>query len=327
MPNFKGPRTAIIGGAGYIGQVMAQKLLSENLEVRVVDSFLHGSQDLSLLQKYPGFSFVQGDLKDHDQMSEILSGYEAIILLASLVGEKACDKDPEETLIVNYLSPLTLLKILLKQAYPIRFLFASTDSCYGNRPGEILDELSPLKPESLYAFYKAELEKALLFTPKKSLVSPIILRLGTVYGLAPRTRFDLAVNFITRDATLKKTARIFSGEQWRPLVHVQDVASAFSLALQAPLDMVSHQIFNVGTNSQNIKFSALRELIQGICHEEIQLLPGDPDLRDYYVDFTKIQKILGFQAEISLAFGITELYEALLTQKIADPYHPKYLNT
>jgi nucleoside-diphosphate-sugar epimerase len=274
----------------------------------------------------PDFSFTEGNLNDPKLMEELASRYENIVLLAALVGEAACDKDPKLTLLTNYLSPLLLLDACLYYGKTLRFIFISTDSCYGNRPGETLTEDSELKPLTLYAVLKAKLEQMILERTSGTGLSATILRLATVYGLSPRMRFDLAVNLLTREATLKKRAAIYSGEQWRPLVHVSDVASAISLALALEPEKARGEVFNVGSNEQNVKFSDLGRLIRDcVPGSEIEIVPGAPDLRDYYVSFDKISG-LGYKPAFSLRDGILEIKSALTSATIPDPYSPIYRN-
>jgi nucleoside-diphosphate-sugar epimerase len=320
-------RVLLLGGAGYIGQVAARRLLGDGFVVHSVDKLIHGPQGQDELLSHPNFSFEEGDLNDPVLMGYLASRFEAVVLLAGLVGEAACDQDPRLTLASNYLSPLLFLEACLFHGNTQRFVLISTDSCYGKRPKEDLDERSALKPLSLYAALKAKLERATLRRAKGSLLSPTILRLATVYGLAPRMRFDLAVNLLTREAALKKSLSIHSGEQWRPLVHVSDVAGAISLALSKPLGEVGGEVFNVGTNDQNVKFKDLGELIRDtVPGSEMRLVPGEPDLRDYRVSFDKIAA-LGFKAEVSLRDGIAGIRDAILEGRIADPYHPSHRNS
>ncbi|MDR1165497.1 MAG: NAD(P)-dependent oxidoreductase [Deltaproteobacteria bacterium] len=327
MASFRGPRIAVLGGAGYIGYAVTRQLLSEGHEVLAVDSLIHGPQDLEALRAYPGFSFIEGDLRDLTLMNKIARESEAIVLLAALVGEPACARDPDETVAVNYLAPLAILESALYHGRVSRFLFASTDSCYGQRPGEKLDEEAPLRPLSLYASLKASFEKELLLRARGRFLSPTVLRLATVFGLSQRTRFDLAVNLLAREATLREKAKIFSGEQWRPLVHARDAALAFALALDAPLKKVRGEIFNVGADAQNVQFKALGEIIQkAVPRSRIEFVPGAPDLRDYFVSFQKIREVLGFKPQVSIPEGIAEIREALLKGLIPDPYSPFLTN-
>jgi nucleoside-diphosphate-sugar epimerase len=290
-----------------------------------LDSFIHGPQDLSQFHNSRNFKDLKGDIRDISLVSNLIRTHDSSVLLAALVGEAACDRDPTETVDINYLGSLNFLAAA--RYYQKRFIFTSTDSCYGTREGELLDESSALRPISLYAELKARTEEEVLAPKPQNNFCPVVLRLATVYGQAPRMRFDLAVNLLTREATLKGRAKIFSGEQWRPLVHVSDVARAFRLVLEAPPEKISGQVFNVGSNHQNLQFKDLGHIIEReIPGTIIETVPQPPDLRDYHVNFEKIQKILGFQAEVEVASGIKEIRDSLLRGIPADPYSPTYRN-
>ncbi|MDR2141532.1 MAG: NAD(P)-dependent oxidoreductase [Deltaproteobacteria bacterium] len=315
MPSPK--KTLIAGGAGYLGLTLARALLASGREVTILDSLLHG---LPPALTSLNVNFLEGDIRDISLTHRALQGFDEVVDLAALVGEPACDASPAEANQVNYLAAANLAAAA-ETAGVQRFILASTDSCYGARENEKLTELSPLAPLSLYARTKAWAEAAILSRPPRPDFQPTVLRMATIYGLADRTRFDLAVNLLTREATLKKRIKIFSGEQWRPLVHVADAARAFVLALDAPPALVSGQIFNVGSNEQNVQFKDLGALIAKVIPETVvETIPEPPDLRDYWVDFDKIRLILRFQPKYSLKAGILELRKAIIEGQIPDPY-------
>jgi nucleoside-diphosphate-sugar epimerase len=326
--NFnRSKKILLFGGAGYVGLVLALQLIKRGFQVAILDNFLYGQKKLcEPLTSLPGFTLIEGDIRDIALVNRACQGCFAAVLLAALVGEKACDRDRVETFEVNYLAPLNVLESS-KLNQLERLIFISTDSCYGARENEPLDEFSNLAPLSLYSELKAKIETEFLKRTQGTSLSLTVLRLATVYGLAPRTRFDLAVNLLTREAVLKGRAKIFSGEQWRPLVHVRDVAKAAELTLTTDADKVMGQIFNVGANEQNVQFKDFVGLLKILNPAaEIQLIPEAPDLRDYYVKFDKISKVLGFKAEVSLLEGMEELKMALLNGQIPDPYQNLWLN-
>ncbi|MDR2300565.1 MAG: NAD(P)-dependent oxidoreductase [Deltaproteobacteria bacterium] len=319
------PKILIVGGAGYVGLPLTQELLEAGYEVTVFDSLIHGTEPLDFLTNKPRLNFIKGDIRDIGLVNNVVKGHWGVILLAGLVGEKACE-GKHETTEVNYLAPLNLLECSVTRMVK-RFIFASTDSCYGNRPGETLDELTNLKPLSLYATYKGQLEARILRVPKTAYFSPVILRLATVYGMSPRPRFDLALNLLVRNLVLRGEATIFSGEQWRPFVHVRDVAKAFRLALEAPANLVHDEIFNVGANQHNVQFKDLKDLLLRVNPEGfVSIKPAVADLRDYHVRFDKIKKILDFEPSVSLLEGMEELRDHLLSGYPADPFAPKWVN-
>jgi nucleoside-diphosphate-sugar epimerase len=326
MSNKKAPKTLLVGGAGYIGLVLAKRLLDQGRSVTILDNFLHGRTDLSSISDHKNFKLLEGDFRNLDLATQALKDHDEIVLLAALVGEPLCDLYPEEALTTNYSGAIAFFKAA-RDNHIKRFIFTSTDSCYGTRENEKLDEYSPLAPISLYSDLKAKAETEMLNYPHKDGFCHTVLRLATVYGLAPRTRFDLAVNLLTREAALKGKASIFSGEQWRPLVHVTDVARAFQLVLDSSPTKTSSQVFNVGHNRHNIQFKDLAQLLKKeFPKADINIVEAQPDLRDYYVTFDKISNILGFKPLTEIEDGIRDLKKALLSGTITDPYHRLYRN-
>jgi Nucleoside-diphosphate-sugar epimerases len=319
-------KVVILGGAGYLGGSLAPILLDQGHQVTVFDNLSFGSAAVSPLLSRDGFKLQVGDLRDISAVSATVRRQDAVILLASLVGEPACDRNPDETVDINYLATVNAMKAAIYFGVK-RFIFSSTDSCYGAQENVNLTEESPMKPISLYAELKARVEAEFLALPHGADFHPTVLRLATLYGLSPRMRFDLVINLLTREAVVGSGAKIFSGEQWRPLVHVRDAARAFALALSAPEEKVSGQIFNVGSNEQNVQFKHLRDiLLEAIPGAAIETVPQPPDLRDYHVCFDKINQVFNFIPNLSPKDGIGEIREALLNGLFGDPYDQQYRN-
>ncbi|MBA7544466.1 GDP-L-fucose synthase [subsurface metagenome] len=152
---------------------------------------------------------------------------------------------------------------------------------------------------------------------------PVILRNATVFGLAPRMRFDLAINIMTMRAWKERVIYVMGGgEQWRPFIHVQDVVRAMILALEAPADKVSGQVFNVGGIGNNYKINQLAQfIVDFVPNVKIHTIPDDPDKRSYNVDFTKIHNVLGYETKTSISEGIKEILQAL-EKAVIDPEDP-----
>ncbi len=177
---------------------------------------------------------------------------------------------------------------------------------------------------SLYAETRLYGERGILSLADRHF-SPVLLRLGTLFGLSPRMRFDIIINYLTQKAVRDKKISIFGGEQWRPLLHVADAARAFQVAMESPLDKVGNQIFNVGM--ANLQIKEIGRIIQEhIPGAEVQHLEKFEDKRSYNVSFEKIQSVLDFQGEISIEAGIREIRAALLDGIIADPTDKIYYN-
>lgn len=326
MAARNGRRVLIVGGGGYLGTVMSGVFLKAGYEVTVFDRLTFGLEPLRLLKSRKGFTLIREDMRNLSAVSSAIRGKDAVVLLAALVGEAACNLDPYETVDVNYLAARNLLETANYYKVP-RFLFASTDSCYGAQKGVELNEQSPLKPLSLYAELKVELEKRVLGLANYPLFNPTVLRLATVYGLSPRMRFDLMLNSLILKAARDKKMTIYSGEQWRPLVHIVDVARAFLLAAQSKAELVSGQVFNVGANDQNVQFKDLAGLITSVIPDvELEFAKDQPDLCDCRVNFDKITSVLGFGHHFKVADGIAGLHKALKKGLFANAQDSIYYN-
>ncbi|MBI4322990.1 MAG: NAD-dependent epimerase/dehydratase family protein [Candidatus Omnitrophica bacterium] len=318
------PTVLVFGGAGYLGSVLTGQLLEAGYRVRVFDRLLFGEEALAGLRTYPNLEMIQADMRDRQRVMDALQGVAAVILLAALVGDAACDRDPQETREINYVATVAIAEACAAQGIP-RFLFASTDSAYGIQEGVLTEEAS-LKPISLYACLKAEAERKILALTSEPF-APCVLRMATIYGLSPRMRFDLIVNILTMHAATRGTCTVYGGKQWRPLVHVADAARAYILALGAPADLVRGHIFNVGSNEQNYQIYQLGDIVKrtlpGITVETTDV---PPDLRDYHVSFDKIHRMFGYRVSYSVEDGVREMYQAILMRQIEDPFAARYRN-
>jgi len=317
-------RVVVFGGAGYLGSVLTGQLLERGYQVEVIDLLRFGKEPLAVYFGYPQFRLVEGDLRNISQITKSIQGAYAVVLLAALVGEPACNLDPKETVDINLIGTKAVAEACRYYHVP-RFLFASTDSAYGIQEGIMVEE-APLNPISLYARLKMQVEAELLATQSDSF-KPTILRMATLCGLSPRMRFDLIINLLTLHAFTRGKITIFGGKQWRPLVHVADAARAYVMALEAPIEVVGGQIFNVGSNKQNYQVGELGKLIREVFPEvQIDTVPSTPDLRDYHVSFDKITQVLGYQVMYSVADGIREIQAALEQGMITDCNRFHYYN-
>jgi nucleoside-diphosphate-sugar epimerase len=209
-----------------------------------------------------------------------------------------------------------------------RFLFASTCSNYGRMadPMVPVDESGVLAPVSRYAEQKVAVETWLLGMPRDGF-APTCMRFATIYGAAPRMRFDLTVNEFTRDLWAGLELEVFGEQFWRPYVHVADAATAIQTVLEAPVNRVSGEVFNVGHSDENYRKLDLVELVTTrLGRGEVSFVQRDEDPRDYKVSFEKIKSTLGFVPERRVADGIDEIVRALEEQRFGDPFDARFSN-
>ncbi|MFC4542222.1 NAD-dependent epimerase/dehydratase family protein [Halosolutus amylolyticus] len=316
----------VIGGAGYIGSVLSRRLLEAGYEVRVLDSLLYGRHGIEALLDHDRFTLIEGDMRTIDTVVEGIRGADAVVHLGALVGDPASSIDSQKTLEMNY-HAVTLAASICKYHQVNRFIFASTCSVYGrDENDDLLTEASALNPVSLYAKTKIESEQALLEMADANF-SPTILRMATIYGLSPRMRFDLVVNILTAKAHETGDVPVFGGNQFRPNVHVADAAGAFIDCLEAPINDVSSEVFNVGSTEQNYRIAEVGEMIAECFPEaSIEWHPENEDERSYRVDFSKIESTLDYDVERTIPDGCREIKEALEESRFSDYTDPRYSN-
>lgn len=313
----------VVGGAGYIGAVVVRKLLDRGLRVRLLDKLTYGDSAISEVLANPKLEFLYGDCRNIQDVVRAMTGVRSVIHLAAIVGDPACAADDKNAREINYAATRMMLEIAKGHGVE-RFLFASSCSVYGASDA-VMDEQSATVPISLYAETKLNSERVLL-DAKSTTFHPVVLRFSTVFGLAPRPRFDLVVNLLTAKAHQEGIITIFNGNQWRPFIHVDDVAEAVCQTLEAPLEVVSGEIFNVGDDRLNYTLSQVAEQIRlefpDTRVEEIE----NADRRNYRVSFDKIRTLVGFHASKSLEEGIRELREAFEKGQIENYKDPLYSN-
>jgi len=317
----------VTGGAGYLGSVLCDLLTRSGHRVRAFDSLMHGGRALLGLAGRGDFEFLRGDLRDPNAVRAALRGVHTVVHLAAIVGDPACARQPDVARAVNETAALALFAAA-REAGVRRFLFASTCSNYGRMADTSIAarEDHELRPVSLYAETKVAVERELLAAPLAP-TAATVLRLATLHGLSPRMRFDLTVNEFTMELFVRRKLVVFGEQFWRPYVHVRDAARAFALALEAPLETVAGQVFNVGDTRENYRKSDLLELlVERIPDAEVQRVHKAEDPRDYRVAFERIQERLGFKVERRVADGIDEILSALATGLIDDPADPSHTN-
>jgi nucleoside-diphosphate-sugar epimerase len=297
--------------------------------VRVLDSLAHGGGALLSLYPRQGFEFVRGDIRSETDVVAALDGVDAVVHLAGIVGDPACQVDPDLARTVNQEASLRLFELARERGVR-RFLFASTCSNYGRMSDglEFVDEDAELSPLSVYAETKVAVEQALLSRGAKAGPIVTVLRFATVYGLSPRPRFDLTVNEFAAELFTKRRLVVFGEQFWRPYVHVRDAARAIALVLGRDDVAVAGEVFNVGATDENYRKGQIVELV---CEQlsgefEIERVHREEDPRDYRVSFERIRRTLDFEPTRTVPDGIREVLDALRQGVIGDFEDPSYRN-
>lgn len=318
---------AVVGGAGYLGNTLCADLVERGFSVISIDSHLFGDESIRPLRSHPNFVSKWVDIHHPNEMLPLLSGCDAVVWVAGLVGDPACDIDMEFTYRCNYHSALTVAHIC-KWLGISRFVFASSCSVYGRSGADVsrLNETSPTRPLSCYAQDKLACERALQ-AMADDFFHPTILRLSTLFGWSARMRFDLVVNVLSARGCKGEVLEISGGGQRRPFLHVNDAAAAFTAVITGDLSLVSNSIFNVGCDANNHRILDLADLIySALPSVRVKLMSEVIDQRDYDVDFSKIARLLGFQPKFSVADGVAEISHKMKEATGIDITETRYSN-
>ncbi|MGH9890750.1 MAG: NAD-dependent epimerase/dehydratase family protein [bacterium] len=302
-------RLLVTGHNGYIGSVMVPVLQAAGHDVVGLDTCYFEDCVLGA-EPYP-VPELRKDIRD--VILSDLTGFDAIVHLAALCNDPLGDLNPDWTHDINHRASVHLAR-LARDAGVRRFLYASSCSMYGAAGEEVLSEEAPLRPLTPYAVSKVRTEEDVARLADADF-SPVFMRNATAYGLSPRLRADVVLNNLVCWAHTTGSIRIMSdGSPWRPIVHVQDIACAFTVALTASREAIHNQAFNVGSNEENYQVKELAEIVRNTvpgCTVEYAS-GGGPDPRSYRVDFSKLGRVLPqFRPNWNASFGAKEIHAAL----------------
>ena len=294
----------VTGGAGYLGSILVEHLLREGFSVAVIDNLMYGQRPLFHLCHYDTFTFHYGDVRDESLLRQELRRADVIIPLAAVVGAPACDRNPWLARAIN----VEAIRRLDSLRSPRQLVvYPNTNSGYGTQSGEVYcTEETPMEPISLYGQLKVEAEQYLLDRP-----NTIALRLATVFGVSPRMRIDLLVNFFVYEAVKRGYLVIFEKDFKRNYVHVRDVADCFLHCIYHAETMVGRP-YNLGLESANLSKEELAYKVQKhVPNLTIHFaeIGTDPDRRNYIVSSQRLREA-GFVAKRTLDEGIQELIRA-----------------
>ncbi len=298
----------VTGGAGYIGSVLITELLKDQHRVKCLDRFFFGRESLAGVISDPNLELIRDDIRWFDP--NILKTVDTVIDLASLSNDPSAELDPIKTYDINFLGRSRVAK--MSKEYGVkRYILASTCSVYGFQD-YLIDEESQTSPLTTYAKANRKAEQDVLpLADSKFAVT--VLRFATVYGLSGRMRFDLAVNAMVLSLYKNKTINVMvDGTQWRPFIHVRDVAEAYRSVINQPREKISGQVLNVGSDDQNYQVLHLAEIIGKSLNLPYEIeWYGSKDNRSYRVSFKKFKQAVNFKTTHTVKDGTLEIFDSL----------------
>jgi len=309
----------VTGGAGYVGNVMVPLLLEKGYKVTVYDILFFG--DETLPTQNPRLTVIEGDVRDTAKLARAFSGVDVVLHLACISNDPSFELDEGLSKTINFdcFEPMV---IAAKKAGVKRFVYCSSSSVYGVSDSPDVTEDHPLVPLTLYNKFKGMCEPV-LFKHQAPDFTCVTIRPATVCGYSPRMRLDLSVNILTNLAVNQGKITVFGGDQLRPNLHIDDMADAYALMVEAPADKIAGQIFNIGY--QNLSIARIAEIVRAVVQQEfpdrppitIETTPSN-DPRSYHINSDKIKRVLGFVAKRTVEDAVRDLCRAFKSGKLPD---------
>lgn len=313
----------ITGGAGYVGSILVPKLLGSGHKVTVYDLMIYGENNL---KDHPNLTKIKGDIRDIDLIKQSMKNknFDTFIHLACISNDPSFELNPILGKSINLDAFRPLIETSIENSVK-HFIYASSSSVYGVKKESNVNEEMSLNPLTDYSIYKAECEKILSEYKSNEFITTT-LRPATVCGYAPRQRLDVVVNILTNLAFHKREITIFGGDQLRPNIDITDMANAYMSILDAPVEKVNKQIFNVG--GKNFSVSDIANKVKNIIGNDVKLITTPTnDNRSYHISSNKIRQIINFTPKFEIEESVLSLKKAFENKKLYDPLNNKlYFN-
>jgi nucleoside-diphosphate-sugar epimerase len=312
-------KVLVTGGAGYVGHVLIPRLLDKGYRLTVYDTLWYGCR----LPNHSRLRVIKGDIRDIPKLAAAMKGQDAVLHLACISNDASFELDEGLSKTVNYdcFEPIV---IAAKTASVKRFVYCSSSSVYGVSESPDVREDHPLVPLTLYNKYKGLCEP-LLWKHKADTFTCVTIRPATVCGYSPRTRLDLSVNILTNHAVNKGVITVFGGRQMRPNLHIEDMAEAYELMLEAPHEKIHGETFNIAF--QNHSIADIARIVQRVVQEELPRKGGievattpSNDNRSYHVNSDKVRRVLGYQPKRTIEDGVRDLARAFRNHLLANSF-------
>ena len=303
----------LIGGEGYIGNVVTQNLLDTGYHVTSYDNLLYNNNHCVLHKmQSSNYQFIYGDMLNTEHLKKALNEIDGVVLLAGLVGDPITKKYPNESAAINDIGVKNVIDLCAEKNID-KFIFVSTCSNYGLiKDDELAHEEFELNPLSLYAKSKVNAEKHILSLKDKTEMNSTILRFATAFGLSPRMRFDLTVSDFTLNIATGNKLLVYDANTWRPYCHVQDFARLIQMVIEAPTEKVAFEVFNAGGDGNNAtKQMIVNSILKIFSDGKVKYQEHGSDPRNYKVNFNKVKSLLGFEPQYTVQYGIDELIDAI----------------
>jgi len=308
----------VTGGAGYVGSMLVPKLLKLGFKVTVFDLMIYGDK---VLDDYKNLKKIKGDIRNKSLLKKTVKGHDAVIHLACISNDPSYELNPALGKSINFDAFEPLVKIS-RESEVQKFIYASSSSVYGIKKEKNVTEDMKLEPLTDYSRFKGECEKILNNYKSDDFITTTI-RPSTVCGYGKRQRLDLVVNILTNHAYHNREIKVFGGDQLRPNLHIKDMINSYIAILNAPIQKINGEIFNVGFKNQSV--NDLANDVKEVIGDDVKIInTKSDDNRSYHVSSKKIKEILNFQTKHTVKDAVFDLKEAFQKKILINTFNNEF---
>jgi nucleoside-diphosphate-sugar epimerase len=308
----------ITGGAGYVGSMLVPKLLKLDHKVTVFDLMIYGDK---VLDDHKNLKKITGDIRNQNLLRQTLKDHDVVIHLACISNDPSYELNPTLGKSINFDAFEPLVKIS-RESDVQKFIYASSSSVYGIKKEKNVTEDMKLEPLTDYSRFKGECEKILNSYKSNDFITTTI-RPSTVCGYGKRQRLDLVVNILTNHAYHNREIKVFGGDQLRPNLHINDMVDSYITILNAPIQKINGEIFNVGFKNQSV--NNLANDVKKVIGEDVKIInTKSDDNRSYHVSSEKIKKILNFHTKHTVQDAVFDLQKAFQKKILINTFNDEF---
>ncbi|NMO96718.1 dTDP-glucose 4,6-dehydratase [Paenibacillus lemnae] len=325
----------VTGGAGFIGSNFVHYMLKHHPGYEIINmdvlTYAGNLENLKSIEQHPGYTFVQGDIADHDAVDRVFK--QGIDVVVNFAAESHVDRsimEPEIFVNTNVMGTQVLLNAAKKYGVA-KFVQVSTDEVYGSL-GEtgLFTESTPLSPNSPYSASKAGGD-LLVRAYHETFNLPVnITRCSNNYG--PYQFPEKLIPLIISRALSNQSLPLYGdGLNIRDWLYVEDHCSAIDLVIH---EGVNGEVYNIGGNNERTNFHIVKRILQELGKPEsliayVKDRPGHD--RRYGIDPSKIKKELGWKPKYNFETGIKETVQWYLNHeqwwlRIQSRQYREYMN-
>ncbi|MCU4975374.1 NAD-dependent epimerase/dehydratase family protein [Halobacteria archaeon AArc-m2/3/4] len=303
LDQFAGTSVLVTGGAGFIGGKLVETLVPV-ADVTVLDDCSGGDPESVPSEA----TFVQGDIRDRETVSDAMEGIDVVFHEAALVSVSRSVEDPLESHTRNATGTLTVLEAA--RDHDARVVCASSAAIYGQPDTVPISETDPTRPTSPYGLDKLALDEYTRLYHELYGLETVALRYFNVYGPGqPANDYSGVISIFFDRARAGEPLTVFGdGEQTRDFVFIDDVVQA---NLRAAVTDEVGEAYNIGTGTR-VTITELAESVLEVTGSRSEIVYDDPregDIRHSGADISKAREMLGFEPSVSLEGGLSRFVE------------------